>query len=80
MARGGGACLDVAVICSDPTEHRRRVEDRVSDIPGLVLPTWAQVQARACDTWERPPLVLDTAGAAVEDGVARVLAALPPGA
>ena len=54
--------LEIEVICSDPEEHRRRVETRHVDIPGLVPPTWCQVTAHHYEPWNRPRLVLDTAG------------------
>jgi predicted kinase len=38
--------LEVETICSDKEEHRRRVETRVSDIPGLRLPDWRAVLER----------------------------------
>jgi predicted kinase len=45
--RSGAAALDVEVICSDPEEHRRRLETRVADLAGQVLPSWSDVLARA---------------------------------
>jgi predicted kinase len=53
--------LEVEVICSDPTEHRRRVEQRRSDIDGLVPPTWQEVLGREYSPWPEPHLVIDTA-------------------
>jgi predicted kinase len=62
VAAGAGAAIaEVEVICSDPAEHRRRVETRVIDIPGLAPPSWQAVLARAYEPWSPPPIVLDTA-------------------
>ncbi len=72
----GARCLEVDVVCSDPAEHRRRVETRVVNIPGLVPPSWAEVVAREQDAWTRPRLVIDTAGRGIEACVAQVLARL----
>lgn len=72
----GARCLEVEVICSDPAEHRRRVETRVVNVPGLVPPTWQEVVARQQDPWTRPRLVIDTAGRSIEACVAEVLARL----
>jgi predicted kinase len=72
----GARCLEVEVICSDPAEHRRRVETRVVNVPGLVPPTWAEVVDREQDPWTRPRLVIDTAGRSIEACVAEVLARL----
>ena len=72
----GVPCLDVWVVCSDPAEHRRRVEGRPTEVAGLVLPTWDKVMARRFEQWDRPPLVVDTAQADVETCVDMVAAAL----
>jgi len=58
----GAQAVDIEVICSDSTEHRRRVEGRKSDIPGLVLPSWEQVRQREYHPWERERIVIDSAG------------------
>ena len=55
------ALVEVEVVCSDPTEHRRRVETRDSDVPDLRLPTWQEVQDRDYQPWDRDRLILDTA-------------------
>lgn len=57
--------INVEVICSDETEHRRRVETRSSDIPGLVLPTWDKVKSREYHPWTEPRIVTDTAGRSI---------------
>lgn len=75
-AKAGARCLEVEVICSDPAEHRRRVETRAVNVPGLVPPTWEEVIHRARDPWDRPPIVIDTAGRTIEACVAEVLARL----
>ncbi len=54
--------VDVEIVCSDPVEHRRRVETRVADIAGHKLPTWQEVTAREYDVWTRSRIVVDTAG------------------
>lgn len=53
--------LDIEMACSDKHEHRRRVENRKPDIPGLALPDWDMVEAREYDPWDRERLILDTA-------------------
>ncbi|OMQ14835.1 hypothetical protein A7K94_0213730 [Modestobacter sp. VKM Ac-2676] len=63
----------VRLICTDPAEHRRRVEQRVADLPGHTVPTWAQVRARRLDQWHERHTVVDTAAG---DPVAAVLAAV----
>ena len=53
--------IEVEIVCSALIEHRRRVETRVSDIPGLGLPSWKDVLEREYEPWDRQPVVLDTA-------------------
>jgi predicted kinase len=62
--------VEVEVVCSDPAEHRRRVERRRSDIVGLRLPTWDDVLRREYEAWETVRIVVDTAGQRVEQSIA----------
>ena len=54
--------VNVEIICSDTDEHRRRVEGRTSSIENLLLPTWREVTEREYHVWDRPRIVIDTAG------------------
>ena len=58
--------VEIEVVCSDRHEHRRRVESRVSDIPGLVPPTWQQVLERQYEPWHNAH-VIDTADRTLQD-------------
>ncbi|HXB67573.1 MAG TPA: AAA family ATPase [Candidatus Acidoferrales bacterium] len=72
--------VEIEVQCSDVNEHRRRVETRISDIPGLRLPTWEDVVSREYQPWDRQHMVLETLGRSVEQNVDTVREALaePP--
>jgi predicted kinase len=59
--RTGAEVKWLEVVCSDPVEHRQRIETRSSDIRGLALPDWHAVVLRAYDDWNRDHLVVDTA-------------------
>ena len=63
--------LEIEVVCSDRRQHRQRVESRIPDIPGLVLPTWQQVLDRHYEPWTTAHVV-DTAGRTLEDTLSRV--------
>jgi predicted kinase len=65
--------LEVEILCSDAADHRRRLESRVSDIPGLVQPTWAEVIARPYEDWGAGPLRFDTAQLSADQIVATLL-------
>jgi predicted kinase len=75
--RAGARVLEVEAICSDIEEHRRRVEARAGEVPGLVLPDWQAVVGRDYHAWDRWHLTIDTAGRSVSACVELLLAALP---
>jgi predicted kinase len=75
-ASASARCLEVAVICSDAGEHRRRVDARSDDPAALQPPTWAEVEARAFEPWPQAHLMLDTARLDPESAAARVCEAV----
>ncbi|OWV71020.1 adenylyl-sulfate kinase [Rhizobium sp. R634] len=75
-ARSAAIAVEVEVICSDKTEHRRRVETRKTDVEGLVKPTWQEVVDRVYEDWGRRPIVVDTAAKSVEETVDGLVAKL----
>jgi predicted kinase len=74
--RAGVAALDVEIVCSDATEHRRRVESREPDIAGHALPAWQEVVARDYQAWDHDRLVVDTAASDVTAGVRAIVGRL----
>ena len=69
-ARAQAKILEIEVVCSDPVEHRRRIETRDTDIDGLVLPTWDDVLKRDYERWEEPHLIVDTASVTPDEAIA----------
>jgi predicted kinase len=69
-------CVNIETLCSDRAEHRQRIEFRHSTVPGLRLPTWAEVEAREYHHWIRPRVVVDTAGRTEDACFADLLSAL----
>jgi predicted kinase len=63
----GVAFVNIEVICSDSSEHRRRIETRTSTVPGLALPTWVDVGNREYHAWTADRIVIDTAGRSESD-------------
>lgn len=63
--------VEIEIVCSDRRQHRLRIESRVTDIPGLVLPTWQRVMDRHYEPWTTAQVV-DTAGRTLEDTVSQV--------
>ena len=72
------ADVEIEVVCSDPGEHRRRVESRQTDIPGLKLPRWQEVLDREYDEWVTEHIVLDTAGQTIDESIAALFNRLAP--
>jgi predicted kinase len=68
--------VDVEVVCSDPAEHRRRVDSRISEIAGLVTPNWLEVIGRRYEPWKGARIVIDTAVESLGECVARLRAEL----
>lgn len=70
--------LDVEVVCSDVAEHQKRVEQRrVSDVLGLLPPTWAAVRRHDYAPWAAGDrLVVDTAHCSADDAATRILTEL----
>jgi len=58
--------IEVEVTCSDNDVHRRRVQERSSDIEGLTVPTWQQVEERRYEPWDHRVLRVDTAAGSVQ--------------
>jgi predicted kinase len=71
--RAGVPALEVEVVCSDPHEHRRRVEWRTADIADHRLPTWQEVMERDYRPWDGQPFVVDTARLTVEEAVRAIV-------
>ena len=76
VTRNAWVAVEIEIICSDPQEHRRRVETRSTDISGLRFPTWQEVVERDYHAWDRERIVIDTAGQSVEHDVKMLRAAL----
>jgi len=78
-ALAGVSALEVEIVCGDRSEHRRRVEQRDTDVAGLSLPNWDDVVGRDYRPWDRAAVVVDTANRTVADCVAQILSHLPAG-
>lgn len=72
-AQAGCPLLNVQIICSDPEQHRQRVESRISDVPGLLVPDWQSVMAHEYEPWPQAPLTLDTARLSVDAALALLI-------
>ncbi|MBI2519519.1 MAG: ATP-binding protein [Bdellovibrio sp.] len=73
----GANFVNIEVLCSDPKEHKHRVENRQVGIATLKLPTWEEVLNRDYQQWSMPRIVLDTAGKDLKLSLKELLLALP---
>lgn len=68
VARNAGVPLvEIEVLCSDPLEHRRRIENKAPGLHGLPPLTWQSVCDRTYEKWSTPHLVIDTSGKSVTE-------------
>ena len=70
-AQASTKLVDIHLVCSDAAEHRRRIEERLPDIPGHVLPTWETVIQNQFEMRDDDHLLLDTARMSPADLVDR---------
>lgn len=65
--------INIEIVCSDQNEHRRRVETRMADVPGLKHPSWRDIVEREYHVWSIRPITIDTAGKSVASCVDELL-------
>ncbi|WP_292021945.1 AAA family ATPase [Maritimibacter sp. UBA3975] len=78
IAGTGARLFTVELACSDTATHRDRIESRISDLPGLTLPTWDAVRTRDVTSVPAPDLTLDTARCTIEQAVDRLQSVCAP--
>ncbi|MCZ6619247.1 MAG: AAA family ATPase [Gammaproteobacteria bacterium] len=72
----GSHFINIEVVCSDGREHRRRIESRTSDISGLKLPLWRDIEDREYHSWSKDRIIIDTAGRSAADSIDALMLAL----
>ena len=75
--RTGVPILDVELVCSDPREHRRRVEAGVVGIVGPSMWTWQRVVDFDYRAWDCQRIVIDTALLTIDQCVEEILVKIP---
>jgi predicted kinase len=74
--KAGAGVTWLEIVCSDPVEHRRRVETRAIDVEGLKLPDWNAVLARDYHPWDRDHVTIDTAHQSIDACVDAAIGAI----
>jgi len=64
---------NIEIICSDPIEHKSRVENRSTSVKGLILPTWEKVKVREYQPWNSKVISIDTAGQVPDQSIKELL-------
>jgi predicted kinase len=72
--RANAPALEIEIVCSDATEHQRRVKSRAAT-SGAKRVTWQDVLAREYDPWDRNRTVMDTSTQGV-DVIVEILSTL----
>ncbi|MBA5761034.1 AAA family ATPase [Vibrio sp. 404] len=65
----GARYINIEIICSDETEHKIRVEQRIAEVANLKLPTWQDVVKREYHPWQTPVVRIDTAGKSIQSSI-----------
>ncbi|WP_202904957.1 ATP-binding protein [Neptunomonas antarctica] len=68
--------VNIEVICYDVSEHRRRVETRAPEVPGLKSTSWKCVVDREYHPWRSDRIVVDTARSSIDDSIQSLFVAL----
>lgn len=61
---------EIHIMCSDKSEHRRRLEKRNLETPSVRALTWEDVDGREFETWSSAQ-AFDTAGETLEESKSR---------
>lgn len=69
----GARYINIEIVCSDETEHKIRVEQRIAEVASLKLPTWQEVVEREYQPWQTPVVRIDTAGKSIPSSVNELL-------
>ena len=58
--------VNIEVICSDKTEHKKRAEQRNTEVANMKLPMWNDIENREYHEWHKSRIVIDTAGKTIK--------------
>lgn len=68
--------VEIEIVCSDKSEHQRRVESRQADMTDFTLPSWQDVLQHEYEPWNTKHIVVDTAHKSVETCVREITSQL----
>ncbi len=71
--KANASYINIEIICSKKSEHRERIETRLSDVAGLKLPTWKEVENREYHPWVSERIVIDTSEKSIETSMQELI-------
>lgn len=64
--------LEIEILCTDQKLHQARAETRITDIEGLIPPSFEAINKRQYERWNRAHLQLDTAILSIDECVKHI--------
>ena len=58
--------VNIEVVCSNKTEHKKRAEQRNAEVANMKLPVWDDIENREYHEWHKSRIVIDTAGKTIK--------------
>lgn len=58
--------VNIEVVCSDKTEHKKRAEQRNAEVANMKLPVWNDIENREYHEWHKSRIIIDTAGKTIK--------------
>ena len=69
----GAKWVNIEIICTDIEIHKRRVFERIINLPNQNLPNWEDVENRHYEEWSAPRLILDSAKLSPNEAVEEII-------
>ena len=58
--------VNIEVVCSDKTEHKKRAKQRNAEVANMKLPVWNDIENREYHEWHKNRIIIDTAGKTIK--------------
>ncbi|WP_254655738.1 AAA family ATPase [Segatella oris] len=58
--------VNIEIICSDKVEHKKRAEQRNTEVANMKLPMWNDIENREYHEWHKSRIIIETAGKTIK--------------
>ncbi len=58
--------VNIEIICSDKAEHKKRAEQRNTEVANMKLPMWNDIKNREYHEWHKSRIIIETAGKTIK--------------